>query len=188
MGTLYQDRAMATSPTSRTLALAYRPSAMAATVLLGLMAGFFFAFAHDVAPAMTHLGASQYVATQQWINVAVRNAAFGPVYFGSAVLVFAPALLAAVARRQGRALAWGLVAVLYFVGVFWLTRSVNIPINQEMAQWNAATPPPDWAALRDRWNAANAWRAAASLACFAAAVVLTAGCGLPFARPPLRNT
>ena len=46
----------------------YRLSTMAATLLLGLMAGFFFAFAIDVAPAMTHLRGPAYVEAQQWIN------------------------------------------------------------------------------------------------------------------------
>ena len=55
-----------------------------ATCLLGVMAGFFFAFAIDVAPAMTNLDASSYVTTQQWINRVVRNATFGATYFGSA--------------------------------------------------------------------------------------------------------
>lgn len=151
----------------------YRLSAIAATLLLGLMAGFFFAFAIDVAPAMTHLPGPAYVEAQQWINRVVRNATFGGVYFGSTLVAFVPAMIAACTRRHGLAAAWALVALVYFAAVFWLTRSVNVPINDAVAAWDAATPPADWAQWRDRWNEANAWRAWASFACFAAATVLT---------------
>ncbi len=151
-----------------------RLTAVLATVLLGLMAGFFFAFAVDVAPAMTHLDGPHYVTTQQWINKVVRNAAFGSVYFGAALLPFVVALLAAGRRQWRWALGWAIVAGAYAVAVFALTSSVNVPINEAMAQWNPATPPADWAELRDAWNQANLTRALASAACFAAAVVLIA--------------
>lgn len=159
---------------NRLLHGAYRPSAVAATALLGLMAGFFFAFAIDVAPAMAHLDGPGYVAAQQWINLSVRNLYFALAYFGSTVLAFLPALLAAGARRWGTALAWSALALLYAAAVFWVTRSVNVPINQAVALWNPSAPPAEWAALRDRWNTANGWRAAASAACFLGALVLTA--------------
>jgi uncharacterized membrane protein len=151
---------------------AYRLSAVAATALLGLMAGFFFAFAVDVAPAMTRLDASAYVSTQQSINKAVRNLGFGAVYFGSALLPFAVAAVCAVCGRRGHALAWAGIALVYAGAVFWVTRSINVPINDALAQWNALAPPADWALLRDRWNEANTWRAIASCACFIAALTL----------------
>lgn len=146
-----------------------------ATVLLGLMAGFFFAFAIDVAPAMAQLDGPTYVTTQQWINRVVRNAPFGAAYFGAAVLPFAVAALAFVARRPRAAAAWLAIGAVYVGGVFWLTRSINIPINEALAAWNAAAPPADWAALRERWNDANLLRTVAAALAFAAAVVMR-GC------------
>jgi uncharacterized membrane protein len=152
----------------------YRASACVTTVVLSLMAGFFYAFAIDVAPAMTHLDATSYVRTQQWINGVVRNVPFATAYFGSAVLPFVPAILAARRLRRGPALAWAVVGLVYLGAVFWVTRSINVPINEALAQWNPLAPPADWAAARDRWNDANMWRAVAAAGCFAAAVVLTA--------------
>lgn len=162
---------------------AYRISAILATLLLGMMAGFFFAFSIDVAPAMVHLEATAYVETQQWINRVVRNLGFGSVYFGSIACAFVPSVLALRASRKRLALAWLCVALVYFVMVFWVTRSINVPINDAVAQWNPLAPPLSWAALRDRWNEANLWRTLASSACFLAAVVLV---GLPSVRPAAR--
>jgi uncharacterized membrane protein len=146
----------------------------AAIVLLGLMSGFFFAFAVDVAPAMAQLDGPTYVTTQQWINRVVRSVPFAAAYFGAAVLPFVVAALAFAARRRATGLAWLAIATLYFGAVFWVTRSVNIPINEMMAGWNPAAPPPDWAQLRDRWNDSNLLRTVAAVLCFAAAVALNA--------------
>lgn len=164
------------------MSIAYRASAAAATTLLGLMAGFFFAFAIDVAPAMRELDAHGYITTQQWINKVVRNIPFALAYFGSALLAFVPAGPAWRDGRRGTALAWLAIALVYFAAVFWLTRSVNIPINDALAAWNPAAPPADWLVMRARWNDANFVRAIASAACFFAAVVLIAlvpGAGTP---------
>ncbi|MED5619716.1 anthrone oxygenase family protein [Ideonella sp. BN130291] len=155
----------------------YRLACVAATAWLGLMAGFFFAFAVDVAPAMTHLDATGYVATQQWINRSVRNLTFALAYFGSALLPWVPSALAALQRQWRPAIGWLIVASLYFVAVFWVTRTVNVPINDALAQWLPAAPPADWAAARDRWNEANVWRTVAAMLCFVGALTLTATVG-----------
>jgi uncharacterized membrane protein len=164
----------------------YMVCALLGTALLGLMAGFFFAFAIDVAPAMANLDAGMYVTTQQWINKVVRNAGFGAVYFASAVMPFVAAAAAAFAGRRAHAAAWGLIALVYGGAVFWLTRSVNVPINEAVAQWNPLAPPAEWATLRGRWNEANGWRALASAACFLAALVLLALPSYP-GRPSTRG-
>ena len=157
--------------------LALRLLETLATLLLGLMAGFFFAFAVDVAPAMGQLDAPGYISTQQWINKVVRNALFGGVYFGAALLPLGVALACAWSGKRRRAAGWALLAAVYFAAVFWLTRSVNIPINEAMALWSPHAPPADWQLLRQRWNEANAARAAASALCFAAALGLLGGSG-----------
>jgi uncharacterized membrane protein len=147
-----------------------------ATALLGLMAGFFFAFAVDVAPAMRELDAQAYITTQQAINRVVRNALFGGVYFGSVLLpaLTTLALYASGQRRQGHL--WLTLGAVYFGMVFWLTREINVPINNALALWNPAAPPADWLTARERWNTANLVRTVAAIACFGAATVLLA-CG-----------
>ncbi|MDP3821282.1 MAG: DUF1772 domain-containing protein [Burkholderiales bacterium] len=149
-----------------------RGTAFLALLLMGLMAGFFFAFAIDVVPAFAELDAGPYVQVQQHINRVVRSAGFGAVYFGAALAGFLAALAALAVGRRRLALGWLLVACVWFVAVFWLTRSINVPINDALALWNAAAPPAEWQAARDRWNEANRWRAWASGLCFCAALAL----------------
>ena len=149
----------------------YRLFSLGAVLLLGLMAGFFFAFSVDVAPAMTHLDAAAYITTQQWINSVVRNALFGGVYFGAVIMPFVAALFAALGRQWRLALLWSMLALVYFGLVFWVTRSINIPINTALASWNPAAPPQEWAQLRDTWNQSNLLRAWSAFVCFAGALL-----------------
>ena len=97
------------------------------------MAGFFFAFAVDVAPAMAGLDAATYITVQQAINRVVRNALFGITYFGSALLPWVVVALALWAGQRRRAGAWVVIALAYGAAVFWVTRSLNVPINEALA-------------------------------------------------------
>jgi uncharacterized membrane protein len=144
-----------------------------AVLLLGLMAGFFFAFAVDVVPAMENLDAAGYVVTQQWINRVVRNAAFGAAYFGSALLPFLAGAAVSWCGDRKRAWAWFGIAVVYFAAVFWVTRTVNVPINDELASWQPGSPPDGWKSARDTWNQSNLVRTVAAVVCFAAAIIVT---------------
>ena len=161
-------------PTSSALTTptALRAAEWLALLPLGLMAGFFFAFAIDVAPAMTQLDASGYIGTQQAINRAVRHPAFGAAFFGSAALPWIVAALALWTGERVRALGWALVGLGYGAGVVGITAGINLPINEALAGWNPQQPPADWQAARDRWNEANNVRAWASALCFAAAAWL----------------
>ncbi|ROZ66513.1 DUF1772 domain-containing protein [Ramlibacter sp. WS9] len=143
-----------------------------ATCLMGLMAGFFFAFSVDVAPAMRELDVQGYITTQQAINRAVRNLPFALVYFGAAITPFVAALALCLAGRQRDAALWLGVALVYVAGVFLLTREVNVPINNALALWNPQSPPMEWQQARDDWNAANLVRCLVACACFAVAAAL----------------
>jgi uncharacterized membrane protein len=77
-----------------------------------------------------------------------------------------PALLAAVlaliaAPREGRAFWATTLAVVLFVAVFVVSVVVSVPINHDQTASDAQTPPPDWSAVRDRWQIAHAVRTAA---------------------------
>jgi uncharacterized membrane protein len=44
-----------------------------------------------------------------------------------------------------------------------ITLSVNVPIDRQIQSWTAATLPPDWAAIRDRWEFYHGLRTLVSL-------------------------
>ena len=143
-----------------------------ATCLIGLMAGFFFAFAVDVAPAMRELDAQAYITVQQAVNRVVRNLPFALVYFGAAVTPLLAAAALFVAGRRRQAGLWLAIALVYIGGVFLVTREINVPINNALALWDPAAAPAQWRQARDDWNFANLARCIVACVCFVAAVAI----------------
>jgi hypothetical protein len=88
-----------------------------------------------------------------------------------AVATLLPALIATavLAYRTFRtSTRWSTVAAfVLLVFAFGLTLAVNLPINADQIDWNAASPPPDWTDVRDRWQTAHAFRTAAGVLAFA---------------------
>jgi len=76
-------------------------------------------------------------------------------------------------RTNTRWLTVAALALLVFV--FGLTLVVNLPINADQLDWSAQSPPSDWTAVRDQWQAAHAVRTTAAVLAFAA---------LAFSAPP----
>ena len=57
----------------------------ASTVAVGLMAGFFYAYACSVMVGLDRVDDRTFIVTMQWINATVRNAAFAPAFFGAGI-------------------------------------------------------------------------------------------------------
>ncbi|MGJ7497104.1 anthrone oxygenase family protein [Variovorax sp. RT4R15] len=145
-----------------------------AILWLGLMAGFFWAYSANVSVAMLQMDGATYAAVQSAFNRNVRHTLFFVFFFGPP-LWCALALLAA--WPQVRRVWWWCLAiagVLYGLGIVVFTAQVNLPLNAYTESWNPQALPPDWAATRDAWNAANLWRTCANAVAFALAVMALA--------------
>lgn len=137
---------------------------------LGLMAGFFATYTGNVNLATGELDGPTYALVQSAFNRNVRHAAFFALFFGPPLWC----VLALASGWRARAGWWWLVALVglgYALGIVIFTQQVNLPLNHLTESWTPATLPPDWAATRDAWNRANAWRAAWSALLFAAGLV-----------------
>ena len=132
----------------------------ASTVATGLMAGFFFAYACSVMVGLARTDDRTFVATMQWINATVRNAAFGPVFFGALLLAVAAAALCL--RRTDPARRWVLAGAVLYAGAVGVTFAAAVPLNDQLA----AAGPPDAladpaavrAAFEEPWVAWNLLR------------------------------
>ncbi|MEW2584993.1 anthrone oxygenase family protein [Streptomyces virginiae] len=114
------------------------------TVLVGLMAGLFFAFDVSVMPGLAAGDEQTYVTAMRAFNKAIDgNPLFGMLF----LLALAAAVLSAVLEFRGgrRAVAlWvGAAAVAYLV-VLLITFTVNIPLNNELADAGDVTLMKDF--------------------------------------------
>lgn len=143
-----------------------------ATLLLGLMAGFFWTYSFNVNLATAQLDGGTYAQIQSLLNQNVRHGAFFSVFFGSAVVVTIAVIINFRHRRDWGYWAMMAAALLYIFGVVFFTREVNLPLNATTEAWSSEAVPEDWMMVRDAWNQANGWRVATSLGAFALCLIV----------------
>ena len=163
------------APRARILGSAVRTLTLAlATLVTGLVAGVFYAYAISVNLGLAAQPDASYVATMQAINARIQNPLFFASFFG-AVLFLLATLAAHIPRpRSGRFWLVALACALYIVGCFLLTVFVNVPLNEELARVAADASPDELsgarAAYEDPWNFWNGVRTVFSSMAFLALI------------------
>ncbi|MEV8328575.1 DUF1772 domain-containing protein [Kitasatospora sp. NPDC086801] len=157
---------------ARTLAL------VAATVTCGLTAGLFYAFACSVMPALARVEDRTFIEVMQRINVAILNGWFVLGFVG-ALLTTGAAVALHLPSDGHHALPATVAALVLYIAAIGVTRSVNIPLNDELAAGGEPRRITDPAAVRGRfearWVRFNVLRAllcTAAVACLAWALIL----------------
>jgi uncharacterized membrane protein len=165
-----------TVPTSGGGRRVERVLTVAATVAMGLIAGFFYAYACSVMIGLDRTDDRTFVATMQSINATVRNAGFAPSFFGALVLSVAAA---AVAVRRGSPARRPLIAgAVLYAGAFVVTMAVSVPLNDELAAAGAPDRIADLAAVRHDYEGPwVAWNLVRTLLSTGALVALVSALG-----------
>ena len=138
----------------------------AATIVFGIMAGFFWTYTFNVSLALEQVDGQTYAVIQSLLNQNVRHVAFFMFFFGGGA--FGAIALWLNFRHRRNISFWLLAAatVIYIIGIIFYTRVVNLPLNYYTESWDALNLPADWEATRDSWNDANAIRVLASFMSF----------------------
>lgn len=135
-----------------------------ATVLMGLSAGFFFAYQFSVIRGLADVDDETYVTTFRALNDTIRNPYFGIVFFGTV-----PTTALALALNWHRPPArWAIITALtFYLGCMAITVAGNVPLNDELATTTAgfAEARVDF---EGPWNRLNLVRTIAVTAGFAA--------------------
>ncbi len=133
-----------------------------ATIVFGIMAGFFWTYTFNINLAMLEVDGSTYATVQSLFNQNVRHFMFFIFFFGGGVF----SVLALIAnRKQWKTVSFALMAVAnltYIFGIIVFTRQVNLPLNYYTESWNPQNLPTDWMVVREQWNNANAFRVGTS--------------------------
>lgn len=140
---------------------------LVALLLSGAIAGFFYAYSCSVMWGLDTSDPKAAIAAMQGINVAVRNAAFFPAFFGMPVAALVAAALWLPLGRRDVALLLALAAAVYLVGAFLTTLAVNVPMNEALGRTaipaDAEAAGALWRNYSARWTLWNHVRTAASL-------------------------
>jgi uncharacterized membrane protein len=136
----------------------------------GLLAGLLSDFMFFVTPALATLPGPAFVQTTQ----ALDRQFFDPIPWVYTVVNFSILFVLLVTLRQWRSLPFILTAVALVCAVVATasTLAINVPINVDVINnWSAQNPPANWAAVRDRWDQANTFRAILELVAFSCQLV-----------------
>ncbi|WP_030723803.1 DUF1772 domain-containing protein [Streptomyces sp. NRRL F-2580] len=146
---------------------------LVSTVLMGLMAGLFFAFDVSVMPGLAAGDERTYVTAMQNFNSAIDgNGIFGMAFVLALLLSAASAVVEFRGGRRNVAVWVGVAAVVYLV-VLMITFSVNIPLNNELADAGDASKLTDFSIVdkfKGTWVSTNIVR---TLLCTAALTALS---------------
>ncbi|MGB7342364.1 MAG: DUF1772 domain-containing protein [Phototrophicaceae bacterium] len=132
------------------------------TLLVGVMAGFFYTYTINVNLAMMQVDGETYAIVQSLLNENVRHWMFFIFFFGSGAMAV---LTVIVNWRHYKQISFWLIVIaglVYIFGIIAYTGSVNLPLNAYTESWNPTALPADWEATRDAWNQANAIRVGTS--------------------------
>ncbi|WP_020673437.1 DUF1772 domain-containing protein [Amycolatopsis nigrescens] len=151
---------------------------LAATITTGLIAGLFYAYACSVMPALRRVDDRTFVTVMQRINVAILNGWFA-IGFGGAPLFAALAVALYLPADDRAALPWLVAAFVLSASMLVTTGAVNVPLNNLLAEADAASGAAELAQVRTRfearwvrWNLVRAVTPTAALGCLGLALLL----------------
>ncbi|MEV7525538.1 DUF1772 domain-containing protein [Streptomyces sp. NPDC091371] len=131
---------------------------MVSTVLVGLMAGLFFAFDVSVMPGLADGDERTYVTAMQAFNAQIDgNGLFGMAFVVALLASAASAVIEFRKGRRGVAIWVGAAALAYLV-VLMITFTVNIPLNNELADAGDAAKLTDFSIVekfKSTWVSTN---------------------------------
>ncbi|MEI7057433.1 DUF1772 domain-containing protein [Nocardioides sp. CCNWLW239] len=158
----------------RTLAL------LAATMTMGLMAGYFALYAHTIMPGLATTDDRTFVGSFQALDRAIINPWFMVSGFLGALVLTALAAALSFGAGQRRLLVWVVVALALYLLAFVLTIAVHLPLNDALKAAGAPDRISDLAAVREafdearwaRWNLVRTLATTAAFGCLAWSLVL----------------
>ena len=140
-------------------------SRVTAVLSCGLAAGIFLGDRMGVSFARPQLGASSFVQLQQIIHV--NFARMMPPLLLAAIVAGLAWLLLIRAQRHSAEFWLLMAAVGAMICVAVLTRTINVPINDQLMTWSIEAPPPNVREIWSRWEAVHTVRTILWLTAFA---------------------
>ncbi|MEM6305141.1 MAG: anthrone oxygenase family protein [Pseudomonadota bacterium] len=127
-----------------------KPLAFISLLLTGALFGFFYAWVCSTMWGLDAADPRVAIAAMQAMNASVRNLVFAPAFFGTPVVLLITTVILWRTSR-GAALPYFAAAALSVIVLgFFLTMTVNVPMNEALGQ---LIVPQDKAAAQAIWDA-----------------------------------
>ena len=145
--------------------------------LLMLVTGVFWGTWFTLTRSIRAFSPAEFIHIGQ---VIIANVAAPMRIIFPACLFFMLLSLVAYPEKKTIGFYWGVAALVLLAATLVITLTILVPIDNEIREWTAATAPPNWDSLRNRWDQFHTVRtftALGSFACYALAIL-----NYPFAR------
>lgn len=106
---------------------------IAAVLFNGAIFGFFFAWACSTLWGLDNADPRVAIEAMQEMNAIVRNPVFAPAFFGTTFVLLLAGLVARSDDRSRASRFFLGASLLYFLGGFLLTATINVPMNKDLA-------------------------------------------------------
>lgn len=139
----------------------------------GLMAGTYFAFSSFIMRAFASMPDNQGMAAMVAINETILRSAFMPLFFISTIVSLLLVIIGLWFWGDPGAFSAFFAGSVYLFGMFGITASENVPMNNKLAEARGGETAPDvWQLYLIRWTRWNSVRAVASGLAFVISVNL----------------
>lgn len=146
-------------------------------VLFALVMGVFWGTWFSLSRTMSQLSPETFLAVGHEMiqNLGTPMAILLPFALLSALITLG------LARQEGHAAAfrWVAAGFLLMVAALVITLAVEVPIDNRIQTWTAATLPADWRSIQSRWELWHTVRTFASIAALAAVAIGAVVAGRP---------
>ena len=145
-------------------------------VLFSLVMGVFWGTWFSLSRTMDQLSGETFVAVghQMIRNLGVPMAILLPLALLSALVT-----LVLLWPQRGAAFWWLVAGFALAVAALVITLAVEVPIDNQIETWTAATLPADWRSIQSRWELWHTVRTFASIAALAAVAIGAVVTGRP---------
>lgn len=141
-------------------------TALAALIFTGAIFGFFYAWVCSTLWGLDQIEPQTAIEAMNAMNASVRNAVFFPIFFLTPIIALLAAGTSYIYDGKTAAALFFAAAVVYIVGAFVPTATINVPMNEALA---VVSMPSDmeqarsiWSAYSQKWQFWNAVRTVAS--------------------------
>jgi hypothetical protein len=157
-------------PSAKERAVKIRIAQATTIVLFALVMGVFWGTWFSLSRTMDQLSGETFVAVghQMIQNLGVPMAILLPLALLSAIVTL---VLLWRGRGPTAAFWWLLTGFVLMVAALVITLAVEVPIDNQIAAWTAATLPADWRSIQSRWESFHTTRTFLSIAAVVAATI-----------------
>jgi uncharacterized membrane protein len=136
-----------------------------ATIGSAIMGGLLFAFSNFVMKSLAVQPPESGIRTMQAINIQILNPLFLLVFMGTAIAALILAIHATIHLSQPGAMLLLMGSLLYLLGTVGVTIVFNVPLNNQLATQDPATPEAHtfWTAYISGWMLWNHVRTVAAI-------------------------